>query len=92
MGLGLAPETYANGSYPQRGDHELSYLRKRSKIENGDTELLRLTTTGNEGFVSSISHTNYKTPSLEDDSRRMEIRRDVHFQVSYEDVQDKALH
>ena len=84
MGLGLAPEIYGGGTH--KGDHELGYLRKRSQLGTGDTELMRLTT-GNGGFVSSISHPKSKTPSLEEqESQRMVIRRDVHFRVSYEDA------
>ena len=84
MGLGLAPEIYGGGTH--KGDHELGYLRKKSQLGTGDTELMRLTT-GNGGFVSSSSHPKSKTPSLEEqESQRMGIRREVHFRVSYEDA------
>ena len=84
MGLGLAPEVYGGGTH--KGDHELGYLRKKSQLGTGDTELMHLTT-GNGGFVSSISHPKSKSPSLEEqESQRMGIRRDIQFRVSYEDA------
>lgn len=85
MGLGLAPDIYPSGTH--RGGHELSYLRKGSKIATGDTELLR-SIAGSGRYTSSISHPKSKTPSLEEESQRTDIRRDVHFRVSYEDVRE----
>lgn len=92
MGLGLTPEIYATGTHT--GDHELSYVKKRSIPRsvsgNDDTERLRLTP-GNGGYFSSISHPKSKTPSLEEESQRMGvIRRDFHVRISYEDARDPA--
>ncbi|KAL8734734.1 MAG: hypothetical protein Q9181_003098 [Wetmoreana brouardii] len=86
MGLSLGSAT---GTH--RGDYELSYLKKRSIPETSDTERLRLTT-GNGRYTSTVSHSypKSKSPSLGEGSQPMEIRRDFHVHVSYEDVRHPA--
>lgn len=87
MGLGLAPEIYASGTH--KSSHEPHHLKKKSKPETSDTELVRLTT-GNGGYISSVGHPESKTPSLEEESQHIEIRRNIHFRISHENSQGSA--